>query len=247
MGAIPESLFESELFGHLKGSFTDARENRPGKFEIADKGTLFLDEIGNLSYNLQSKLLTVLESRMITRIGSNQPVPVDIRLICATNRNLEKMVKDGLFREDLLYRINTIQIELTPLRERGNDIIEMAEFFLRKFTSKYDKPDLRINNPAFDKLLRYSWPGNIRELQNTIEKAVILCDTSIIKPEDFYLHPLQQITEIENLGTIAEMEEKLINIAIEKNNGNLTAAAELLGITRQTLYNKFRKNKKNAE
>lgn len=247
VGAIPETLFESELFGHVKGAFTDARENRPGKFELADKGTLFLDEIGNLSFHLQSKLLAALENRTITRIGSNQPVAIDIRLICATNRNLGKLVKEGLFREDLLYRINTIQIELPPLRERGNDIVEIAGFFLRKFTQKYDKPDLKINHQAFDKLLRYSWPGNIRELQNTIEKAVILCDTSVIKADDIYLRPAEQISDNDSFLTLAELEEKLINIAIEKNNGNFTAAAEQLGITRQTLYNRFRKNKKDAE
>jgi DNA-binding NtrC family response regulator len=243
MGAIPETLFESELFGHVKGAFTDARENRQGKFELADKGTLFLDEIGNLSFQMQSKLLAALENRKITRIGSNNIVPVDIRLICATNRNLPKMVKESLFREDLLYRINTIQIEIPPLRNRGNDIIELSDFFLKKFINKYGKTDLRINNQAYDKLMRYSWPGNIRELQNTIEKAVILCDSSVIKPEDLYLKPPEGNPDPENILTLEAMEEKLINIAIEKNNGNLTAAAEQLGITRQTLYNKFRKNK----
>ncbi|MBK9390367.1 MAG: sigma-54-dependent Fis family transcriptional regulator [Bacteroidetes bacterium] len=243
MGAIPETLFESELFGHVKGAFTDARENRQGKFELADKGTLFLDEIGNLSFHMQSKLLAALQNREITRIGSNNIVPVDIRLICATNRNLDKMVKESLFREDLLYRINTIQIEIPPLRNRGNDIIELSDFFLKKFINKYGKTDLRVNNQAYDKLMRYSWPGNIRELQNTIEKAVILCDSSVIKPEDLYLKPPEENLAPEDILTLEAMEEKLINIAIEKNNGNLTAAAEQLGITRQTLYNKFRKNK----
>ncbi len=243
MGAIPETLFESELFGHVKGAFTDARENRQGKFELADKGTLFLDEIGNLSFHMQSKLLAALQNREITRIGSNNIVPVDIRLICATNRNLDKMVKESLFREDLLYRINTIQIEIPPLRNRGNDIIELSDFFLKKFINKYGKTDLRVNNQAYDKLMRYSWPGNIRELQNTIEKAVILCDSSVIKPEDLYLRPPEENPAPEDILTLEAMEEKLINIAIEKNNGNLTAAAEQLGITRQTLYNKFRKNK----
>ena len=237
MGAIPETLFESELFGHVKGAFTDARENRQGKFKLADKGTLFLDEIGNISFHLQSKLLAAIENRKITRIGSNEPISTDIRLICATNKNLVNMVKESLFREDLLYRINTIQIELPPLRERGNDIIELADFFLKKFILKYNKPDLRINHQAYDKLM-----GNIRELQNTIEKAVILCDTSVVKPEDLYLKPAGNISP-ESLPTLEAMEEKLISMAIEKNNGNLTAAAEQLGITRQTLYNKFRKNK----
>lgn len=242
MGAIPETLFESELFGHVKGAFTDARENRQGKFELADKGTLFLDEIGNISFHLQSKLLAAIENRKVTRIGSNEPIATDLRLICATNKNLVNMVKESMFREDLLYRINTIQIELPPLRERGNDIIELADFFLRKFVLKYNKPDLRINHQAYDKLMRYSWPGNIRELQNTIEKAVILSELNSIKPEDLYLKPAGNISP-ESLPTLEAMEEKLISMAIEKNNGNLTAAAEQLGITRQTLYNKFRKNK----
>ena len=242
MGAITETLFESELFGHVKGAFTDARETRQGKFEIAHKGTLFLDEIGNLSFHLQAKLLAAIENRQITRIGSNDPVPVDIRLICATNRNIETMVRDGLFREDLLYRINTIHIELPPLRERGKDIITLSEFFLRKYIQKYNKRDLRINRQSLDKLMDYSWPGNIRELQNTIEKAVILSDSSVIKPEDLYLRPVSQSRSFDSVATLEEMEKRMINMAIENNNGNLTAAADQLGITRQTLYNRLKKN-----
>jgi transcriptional regulator with PAS, ATPase and Fis domain len=244
MGAVSETLFESELFGHVKGAFTDARENRQGKFEIAHKGTLFLDEIGNLSFHLQAKLLAAIENRQITRIGSNNAIPVDIRLVCATNKNLENMVKEGLFREDLLYRINTIQIELPPLRNRGNDIIFLSEYFLRKYIQKYNKPELRINQHALDKLMNYSWPGNIRELQNTIEKAVILSDSPVIKPEDLYLRPAEEISSIDSLITIEEMEEKMIRLALDKNNGNLTAAAEQLGVTRQTLYNKLKKQAK---
>ncbi len=244
MGALNESLFESELFGHVRGAFTDARETRQGKFEIADKGTLFLDEIGNLSLHLQSKLLTAIESRLITRIGSNQPIPADIRLICATNRNIESMVHEGLFREDLLYRINTIQIELPPLRERGNDITILSEFFLKRFAFKYNKPDLRINQQAHEKLLKYSWPGNIRELQHTIEKAVILSESSVLKPEDFYLKRPASVNSTNQFTTIEEMERQMIEQALEKNNGNFTSAAEQLGITRQTLYNKLR-NKTN--
>jgi DNA-binding NtrC family response regulator len=247
MGAIPESLFESELFGHIKGAFTDAHENRAGKFEIASKGTLFLDEIGNLSLNLQSKLLAAIESRKITRLGSNRPVSIDIRLVCATNKNLDNMVREGLFREDLLYRINTIQIELPPLRERGNDIIELTEYFLKKFAAKYGKPELKITLQALDKLLNYPWPGNIRELKNTIEKIVILSETSVIKPDDIYLRPVNQILELNDMMTLAQIEERIINTTIEKNNGNLTAAAGQLGISRQTLYNKFRKRKQDAE
>lgn len=242
MGSLSETLFESELFGHMKGSFTDAYENRQGKFEIADRGTLFLDEIGNLSFHLQSKLLTAIENRSVTRIGSNQPLPTDIRLICATNKNIQSMVSSGLFREDLLYRINTIHIELPPLRERENDIIVLAEFFLKKYTYKYNKPNLKINQQANEKLLNYSWPGNIRELQHTIEKAVILSDSSVLKPEDFYLRNVNSGSGNNSCSTLEEVEKQLIQQALEKNNGNFTAAAEQLGITRQTLYNRMKKS-----
>ena len=242
MGAITETLFESELFGHVKGAFTDAHDNRTGKFEVADKGSLFLDEIGNLSFHLQAKLLTAIQNRHISRIGSNHTVSIDIRLICATNKNLESMVQDGLFREDLLYRINTIQIEVPPLRERGNDVLVLADFFLKKYSSKYNKPSLKINQQAQDKLLKYSWPGNIRELQHTIEKAVILGDGNILKADDFFMRPIHGGKAIETELTLEEMEKRMINLAIEKNNGNLSAAADQLGVTRQTLYNKIKKN-----
>lgn len=241
MGAITETLFESELFGHVKGAFTDARENRPGKFEVADKGSLFLDEIGNLSFHLQAKLLAAIQNRQISRIGSNQTVPVDIRLICATNKNLESMVHEGLFREDLLYRINTIQIEVPPLRDRGNDVLVLTDFFLKKYSSKYNKPNLKINQQAQDKLLKYSWPGNIRELQHTVEKAVILSEGNVLKAEDFFMRPIISGRTSESELTLEEMEKRMINLAIEKNNGNLSAAADQLGITRQTLYNKIKK------
>lgn len=241
MGAITETLFESELFGHMKGAFTDARENRPGKFEIADNGTLFLDEIGNLTFHLQAKLLAAIQNRQISRIGSNQVIPIDIRLICATNKNLESMVKEGLFREDLLYRINTIQIEVPPLRERGNDILILADFFLKKYTSKYNKPNLKINQQAQDKLIKYSWPGNIRELQHTIEKAVIMSENNVLKPEDFFMRPILSGVNITTEITLEEMEKRMITLAIDKNKGNLTATADQLGITRQTLYNKMKK------
>jgi len=242
MGSLSETLFESELFGHVKGSFTDAHENRQGKFEFANKGTLFLDEIGNLSFHLQAKLLSVIENRQFSRIGSNQLIPTDIRLICATNKNIENMVHEGLFREDLLYRINTIQVELPPLRDRGNDIFTLAEFFLKKYTNKYNKPNLKINQQAHDKLLRYSWPGNIRELQHTIEKAVILSESNIIKPEDLYLRTGSPVNFNSSVSTLEEMEKQMIQLALEKNNGNFTAAAEQLGITRQTLYNRIKRS-----
>ncbi|MEK7719360.1 MAG: sigma-54 dependent transcriptional regulator [Bacteroidota bacterium] len=242
MGAITETLFESELFGHVKGAFTDARENRPGKFEVADKGTLFLDEIGNLSFHLQAKLLAAIQNRQISRIGSNQMVPVDIRLICATNKNLESMVHEGLFREDLLYRINTIQIEVPPLRERGNDVLVLADFFLKKYCAKYNKPGLRINQQAQDKLQKYPWPGNIRELQHTVEKAVILSEGNVLKPEDFFIRPLVSAKQGKMDLTLSDMETRMINHAIEKHNGNLSAAADQLGISRQTLYNKIKKS-----
>jgi DNA-binding NtrC family response regulator len=240
MGALTESLFESELFGHVKGAFTDAKESRSGKFETANKGTLFLDEIGNISIHLQSKLLTAIESRQITRIGSNVVTGVDIRLICATNRNLSGMVNSGLFREDLLYRINTIHVEVPPLRDRGNDILVLAEFFLKKFANRYNKPEIRINRQAAEKLMKYSWPGNIRELQHTIEKAVILCESNVLKPEDLFIKnsssPVNQA-----FSTLEEMEHQMMEQALDQNNGNLTAAAAQLGITRQTLYNRLKK------
>ncbi len=241
MGAISETLFESELFGHKKGAFTDAKEDRVGKFEVANKGSLFLDEIGNLSFQLQAKLLVALQSRVITRIGSNKSIPIDIRLISATNKNLEQMVQDGLFREDLLYRMNTIQIEIPPLRERGNDILVLADFFLKKYASKYDKNNLKINNNAQEKLLAYRWPGNIRELEHTMEKAVILSDNPVLKPDDFYLNTSDSVKMDTGSLKLEDMEKNLINQALDKNPGNVSAAADELGITRQTLYNKMKK------
>lgn len=240
MGSLSESLFESELFGHVKGAFTDARESRSGKFETANKGTLFLDEIGNISIHLQSKLLTAIESRQITRIGSNVTTDVDIRLICATNRDLSGMVSSGLFREDLLYRINTIHIEVPPLRDRGNDILVLTEFFLKKFANRYNKPEIRINRQAAEKLMKYSWPGNIRELQHTIEKAVILSETNVLKPDDLFIKNSYSPGN-KTFSTLEEMERQMMEQALDQNNGNLTAAAMQLGITRQTLYNRLKR------
>lgn len=241
MGAVSETLFESELFGHVKGAFTDARESRAGKFEVASKGTLFLDEIGNLSFHLQAKLLAALQNREITRIGSNQPIPIDIRLICATNKDLSSLVTRGLFREDLLYRINTIQIEVPPLRERGEDILALADFFLKKYAWKYDKLSLKFNHQAQEKLLKYSWPGNIRELEHSIEKAVILSENNVLKADDFFLKPLGGTKADGDTLKLEEMEKRFILRALEKNPGNVSAAADQLGITRQTLYNKLKK------
>ena len=245
MGSISENLFESELFGHTKGSFTDAKEDRAGKFEAANGGTLFLDEIGNLSLQAQAKLLSAIQNRTIVRVGSNKPIAVDIRLICATNENLDQMVADGLFREDLLYRINTIRIEVPALRERDQDILVLADFYLKKFTSKYGKPGLRINQSAQEKLLSYSWPGNIRELLHTIERAVILSEGNVLKPEDFLLGNKTTVSSnLSGPSTLEEMELFMINNALEQNEGNYSAAAEQLGISRQTLYNKLKKTGK---
>lgn len=241
MGSITESLFESELFGHVKGSFTDAKADRAGKFEAADKGTLFLDEIGNLDITLQSKLLTALQSRKIVRVGSNKPIDVDIRLICATNADLHKEVSDGEFREDLLYRINTIQLEVPPLRQRKDDIADLVEFFLGKFRSKYNKPDLSISKSAINKLEEYSWPGNVRELQHAIEKAVILSDGTSLQASDFYMRSTGAKGINMDAVTIEDMEKLLIENTMKKHDNNISIVAQELGITRPTLYNKIKK------
>lgn len=241
MGAISETLFESELFGHVKGAFTDAQENRTGKFELANRGSLFLDEIANLPLNLQSKLLVALQNREVTRVGANQPKPIDIRLICATNKDLNQLVDNGEFREDLLYRINTIHIELPPLRRRKEDILPLAEHFLAKYSEKYGKSSLSITLQAKEKLTEYSWPGNIRELEHTIEKAVIMSESGKLKVSDFFSGSTVSHKADANVVKLDEMEKKMITLAIEKNAGNIKAAASQLGITRQTLYNKMRK------
>lgn len=242
MGAIAETLFESELFGHVKGAFTDANSDRAGKFEVAHHGTLFLDEIGNLPLHLQAKLLTVLQRKQIVRVGSNNPIPVDIRLICATNRNLDQMVAEGSFREDLLYRINTIKVELPPLRQRSEDIMEFAELFLKRYTSKYGKTLVGFTKEAIKNLIAYQWPGNIRELQHTIEKATILCDGNIVTPEVLNLNMNKAILDTNSgFTTLEQMEKAMIERALSQNNGNMSAVAEQLGITRQTLYNKLKR------
>lgn len=241
MGSITETLFESELFGHKKGAFTDAHTDREGKIEAANQSTLFLDEIGNLSMPMQAKLLSALQNRSITRVGDNKPIPVDIRLVCATNCNLEQMVAEGRFREDLLYRINTIHIELPPLRNRKDDIRLLAEFFLQKFADEYNKVGYTICDQAIDKLEQYSWPGNIRELQHAMEKAVILSNSNTIQPSDFMFRSAEPAISTSFDGTLEDMERRLIADAISKNNGNMSAVATQLGITRQTLYNKLKK------
>jgi DNA-binding NtrC family response regulator len=241
MGSLTETLFESEMFGHVKGAFTDAREDRPGKFEIAQKGTLFLDEIGNLLMQSQAKLLSALQNRFIVRVGSNKQIPVNIRLICATNCILPSRVSEGLFREDLLYRINTVQIEVPPLRDRVDDIPVLAYHFLRHYCEKYNLPLRKISTHALEKLANYHWPGNIRELQHSIEKAVILSDTSILSPTDFSFDiAVKGSTDNDNI-TLEEMEKKLISDSIKKHHNNLSIVASKLGITRQTLYNKLKK------
>lgn len=240
MGAVTESLFESELFGHMKGAFTDAHADRAGKFEAANHSSLFLDEIGNLPYHLQAKLLTVLQRRSIVRVGSNVPIPVDIRLICATNRNLSEMVAKGEFREDLLYRINTIHLEIPSLRERPEDIIPLAEQFIIRFCKQYDKAPVKLAEDAREKLMLHPWYGNIRELEHAIEKAIIICDNNYLSAELFQLPRRTETPEI-SASTLEEMEMQMIRKTLDKCNGNLSAVAAQLGITRQTLYNKMKK------
>jgi DNA-binding NtrC family response regulator len=241
MGAISETLFESELFGHAKGAFTDAHDERTGKFETAQKGTLFFDEIGNLPLAMQAKLLAALQNRTITRVGSNLPIPIDIRLISATNRNLNQLVADKLFREDLLYRLNTITIEIPPLRERNSDIQLLANYFLSKYRDKYLKPELEIAPKALQRLQEHHWPGNVRELQHCMERAVILADGDMLNENSFILDG--QTSPLKNLQftTIEAMEKLLIQKNMETTGGNLSAIAKNLGITRQTLYNKMKK------
>jgi len=242
IGTITETLFESEMFGHIKGAFTDAREDKTGWFETASGGTLFLDEIGNLSLTMQSKLLAVIQNRVICKVGSKTPIPIDIRLICATNKNLDEMVSKNLFREDLYYRINTIVIEIPPLRDRGEDIVLLAEHFLKEYSGKYEKFHLKFSSKTLDKLMKYNWPGNVRELRHTIEKTVILCDSDILMPEDFIIsYSAQQPSIQQNPLTFAEIEKQALQIALSNNNGSVLKASKELGLARQTMYNKMQK------
>jgi len=243
LGSLSSTLFEGELFGHVKGAFTDAREDRPGRFEIASGGTLFLDEIGNLPGGLQAKLLSVLQNHEVTRLGSNRPVTVDVRLISATNKPLFDLVATGDFREDLLYRLNTILIELPPLRERREDISGLLEYFLEKYARKYGKDKPRIHKSLTDRLVAYNWPGNIRELQHMTEKAVILSEGSRLQEADFFQgqQTHRKDTKAETLN-LEEMERDAIERAIKKHGGNITRAVKDLGISRRALYYKLRKN-----
>jgi DNA-binding NtrC family response regulator len=241
MGSITETLFESELFGHVRGAFTDAKEDRKGKVEQAQKGTLFLDEIGNLSLQSQSKLLSVLQNRYVVRVGSNKQIPIDIRLVCATNCDLIKMVNEGRFREDLLYRINTIMIEVPPLRDRVDDIPILANYFLRVHSERYGKSGLKISTHALEKLANHNWPGNVRELQHSIEKAVIMSDSPVLKPSDF-VFSLTPRSVIHNEISLEEMEKKMILESLKRYSNNISIVAGKLGITRQTLYNKMKKS-----
>ena len=242
MGAISETLFESELFGHVKGAFTDAKVDKPGKFEMADGSTIFLDEIGNLSYSLQAKLLTALQRRSIVRVGGSTQIPVDVRLVCATNRNLQQMVNDGEFREDLLYRINTIHLELPALRQRKADIVPLANRFLRQYGDIYNKTNLRFSYEAEKKLTSLPWYGNIRELQHAIEKAVILSDGGMIAADDIDGgNQTRREKPLEEVQTLDEMESRMIEKTIKECEGNLSVVAARLGISRQTLYNKIKR------
>lgn len=242
MGAISETLFESELFGYVQGAFTDAKSDRPGKFELASGGTLFLDEIGNLSYALQAKLLTALQRRRIVRVGGSTEIPVDVRLVCATNRDLQQMVGEGTFREDLLYRVNTIHLHLPPLRQRQQDIVPLAEIFVRRYADMYGKEGLRLSGEAAGKLATMPWYGNIRELQHAMEKAVILSEDNCIGPEDIDTGGTPRREKpMEEVQTLDEMERRMIEKTIRECGGNLSVVAVRLGISRQTLYNKIKR------
>lgn len=243
MGAISETLFESELFGHVKGSFTDARKDRPGRIEIASGGTLFLDEIGNLSLPLQAKLLTVLEKREVIRVGSNKSRPIDIRLICATNLPIHNLAGENRFRQDLLYRINTVEVQLPPLRDRILDIEILSNHFLKLSAKKYKKKVNNISAAALRKLEKYSWPGNVRELQHAFERAVIMCDSSTLHPTDFLMRNSDCSSEEPSMETynLEEAEIRIIRKVLKKNKGNITQAAKELGLTRTSLYRRLEK------
>ncbi len=244
VGALTDTLFESELFGHKKGAFTDARENRIGLIEAANGGTLFLDEIGNISLQQQAKLLTVLQNRQVTRLGTNTPIPVDIRLITATNVPFSELANENMFRKDFIYRINTVEITMPPLRERGNDILLLAMYFLDIYARKYMKPEMKLSEPAKTKLMQYSYPGNVRELQYAVERAVIMADDKILKPDDIVFSPIEQKTfETRMLhgNNLEQLERNIITNVVDKYNGNISRAAKELGLTRGALYRRLDK------
>ncbi len=247
MGAITYSLFESELFGHKKGAFTDAKENRVGRFELAEGGTLFLDEIGNLSLDLQAKLLTVLQNRKVQPIGSNEFKDINIRLICATNKSIAKLKDNNHFRQDLLYRINTVEIHLPPLREREDDINLLAEYFLEFYKTKYQKKDLKFDKSTIRKFMNYDWPGNVRELQHAIERAIILSEGDLLLPSDFFFCSTSENSNIENHFeneqncNLEEIEKKIIKKVLIKFEGNVSKASKELGLTRTSLYRRIEK------
>lgn len=240
LGSIAETLFESELFGHKKGAFTDAREDKMGRIEVANQGTLFLDEIGNLDMALQAKMLSVIQNKEVFPVGSNQSVPIDIRLICATNANLNELIHENKFRQDLLYRINTVEITIPPLRRRGEDILLLTNHFLKVFSKKYQKEELEVSSEAIQKLMKYSWPGNVRELQHIIERAVILTNTKKIDADGIYIQQ-ESLSNMNVLTNIEDLEKAAILKAIQNNNGNLSKAAKELGLGRTTLYRKMQK------
>jgi len=243
LGAITETLFESEVFGYKKGAFTDAKEDRAGRFEAANKGSIFLDEIGNLSYNLQSKLLSVLQNRKVVRLGSHKEIDIDVRVICATNLPLYQMVEDGRFRQDLLYRVNTVEIQIPPLRERTEDIPDLVEHFLKMYCTKYKLGTKKLSAAAAKRLKKHSWPGNIRELQHTVERAVIMSEGNTLQAHDFFLsRPIHKnaLLNSENLN-LEDTEKILIRKVIDKHGGNITKAARELGLTRASLYRRIEK------
>ncbi len=244
LGAITESLFESELFGYKKGAFTDAKEDRAGRFEVANGGTIFLDEIGNLSHGLQSKLLSVLQSRKVIRLGSNKEIPIDVRLICATNMPLYQMVNENKFRQDLLYRINTVEIKLPPLKERLEDFAPLIEHFIETYSHKYKVPKKRIGAGTMKRLQKHDWPGNIRELQHAVERAVILGESTVLEPQDFFITESEKKSSDDfNPDTLnlEEVEKVLVRKVIDKYGGNISRAAKELGLTRASLYRRIEK------
>lgn len=244
LGALSESLFESELFGHVKGAFTDAKADRPGRFEVASGGTLFLDEIGNLSLPLQAKLLTVLERREVTRVGANKPKPIDIRLICATNMNLKQMASEDAYRQDLIYRINTVEIELPPLRERPEDIAILADHFINIYSKKYKKKINKLSSKVIKKLTNYPWPGNVREFQHIVERTVIMSESPNLEEMDFQLSSLPSSTEGFDFESynLEEIERQVIEKVLRMNRGNVSKAAADLGLTRTSLYRRLEKH-----